>query len=320
MTEDAQHICYNFVVHDRPCAVWSLDLQAENQTFLDGIDHSYFTALVDSQVPLLDSEATRMNAALAIRLTYGHALETFFGLVGAMIQAPHCPLGWILTYKPDELRSVLEDVTATRLEFSRIPGPVTWEVVSETIHRRLPPDQDALKALFASLWRRLAADYVAELKIEEYNSLKHGLRVTAGGFSLALGNETDAAPVLDSRSTFGCRFPSRNKLDRYNFSIENAGVNWNPIALAARVEFLSISINNVLCFLKEQCATEDTVIRLLWPAGPADAWDMPWHADFIIEQMRGGRVFSKEDVCLRMRDDILSTYEPQWRGRRTTVR
>jgi hypothetical protein len=312
MTEDHQQVCYNFAVHERPCAVWSLDLESENHAFLAGIDHSFFSALVDTQVPLLESDEQRMNAALAIRLTYGHALETFCALIGATLQAPHCPLGWVLAYKPEELRSVLEDVHASRLRFSRLPGPPSWESLSEVIHRRLSPDKASLKGRFAHLWRRLADDYINELKAGEYNSLKHGLRVQAGGFSLRIGSKTAAAPpIVDSSSIFGSRFYQRSRLDRHNFSLETAGVNWNPVALALRVELLAVSINNIICYLKECCATERLTVRLLWPEGPEYAWELPWEADFMIEQMRGGRLLTAEDVALRTPADILSTYDDE---------
>ena len=289
MTDDREQVCYNFAVHERPCAVWSLDLAVENQAFIAGVDHSYFSALVETQVPLLESEERRMNAALAIRLTYGHALETFYAMVGAALQAPRCPLGWILAYKPEELRSLLEDVQANRLQFSRLPGPTTWESLSDVIHWRLSPEQEPLKRRFANLWRRLAGDYINELKGAEYNSLKHGLRVRPGGFSLRIGSakEIGGPPIIDSKSVFGSRFLQRSKLDRYNFSLESAGVNWNPVALAVRVEFLSMSLNNVLCYLQEHCGTERSTVRLLWPEGPTNAWELPWQADFTIEQMKG---------------------------------
>src|SRR5690606_4076026 len=309
MTNDRPAVCYNFVVYERPLAVWSLDLAEENRMFIFGIDHTYFSALTDTQVPLLAGDDTRMNAALAIRLTYGHALETFFALLGSAIQAPHCPLAWILSYKPDELRRLIEDVSTAKLKYSRLRSPVSWESLSDEIHRRLPPERALLKPRFAELWRRLASDYVNELKTGEYNSLKHGLRVKAGGFSLKIGpaDGTDV-PIIDSHSVFGSRFHHRRKLDRYNFSIENAGVNWDPTALAVRVEFLAISTNNVVCFLKEFCAEEAPRIGRRWPEGPENAWELRWEAAYGVGGMRGGRLLGKDAWHRRGPADIRSRY------------
>src|SRR5688572_29868789 len=92
----------SFAVGDRAACMWGVELSAQNDRFLTGIDPSFFNYLVETHVPLLDGP-NRQRAALAIRTTYSHALETFFALLLAAIQAPHCPLGWVMRYRPGEL-------------------------------------------------------------------------------------------------------------------------------------------------------------------------------------------------------------------------
>src|SRR5689334_15702085 len=89
----------SFVVDDRPACMWGVDLPKQNDDFLLGLDAAHFTRSIESHLPLLETNQ-KHSAALAIRTVYAHALETMFALLCAAVQAPHCPLGWILRYKP----------------------------------------------------------------------------------------------------------------------------------------------------------------------------------------------------------------------------
>jgi len=102
------------MVNTRPQVAWAWDLAERNLEFLRGIDVGYFEHVARTEGPILESDRSQYAAA-AIRVVYGQALETFFALVAAAAQAPSCVVGWMLSYRNDELQSVITDLPSTSL-------------------------------------------------------------------------------------------------------------------------------------------------------------------------------------------------------------
>lgn len=176
--------CINLAVDSRPIAFWSRDVEAANRKFLEGLDPLFFSQQVEWLRPQLDGEH-RLRAATAIRLLYGHALETFFALVGAALQAPLVPLAWLLSYQNSELRSVVNKISNDGLKYVRLQGPITWKTLSLEFNRfRLddPAIDTWVKEGFATAWSRFAYEFCGDAFVDEHNSIKHGLRVKSGGF------------------------------------------------------------------------------------------------------------------------------------------
>src|SRR2546423_1792178 len=101
--------CRSLMVNEKPHCMWGYDLTAQNEAFLVGLDPTFFNQLVEAQVPLLSGNS-KQHAAMAIRTTYAHALETFFSLACAAVQGPHCPLGWLLQYQPGDVPKVVRKI------------------------------------------------------------------------------------------------------------------------------------------------------------------------------------------------------------------
>jgi hypothetical protein len=123
---------YAFAIDTRPQRIWDWNLQEKNLKFLGGVDPDYFSHVAQVNAALL-REAENHRAALAIRLAHSHALETFMSFAAAAFQAPACPLGWLLRYSNEELRSVVGKVTEGGLQFSRLSGPPTWEGLANVL-------------------------------------------------------------------------------------------------------------------------------------------------------------------------------------------
>ena len=198
-----------FAVGANPYCVWDWDLDQRNLQYLDSFDPDYFEYA--ARVNLAKLEAAdpreRRRAATSIRTAYHHGLESFFALLLATLQAPHCVVGWMQAYSPAELRKLVRSVDPglwgsgeRRKEMSsyreRIlpyvwvkPRSYLWEGISRTIHKPIADKEQAerTKGLFADLWRRFAKDLVDDAFVSEYNSIKHGLRTGFGGFSMAIG-------------------------------------------------------------------------------------------------------------------------------------
>jgi len=67
----------------------------------------------------------------------------------------------------------------------------TWKGIANAIFQNVNfiDEENSLKykEKFGILWKLLSNDLIDNKIREEYNSLKHGFRVTAGGFGIAVG-------------------------------------------------------------------------------------------------------------------------------------
>jgi hypothetical protein len=313
MPEDELLEWRGFVVNERPAYMWGFELAKQNEDFLLGLDPLYFTRAAESYVPLLDAEE-KQTAALALRTSYAHGLETLFALLCAAIQAPHCPLGWILKYAPGDVPKVIRRVHNGESLLSRLVFDHRWQGLSERIHmfRHADPEEDGrIKHLFADVWSRLAEDFLDDLGGKEYNSIKHGLRAKASGMSFRMGRR-DApgdAPIIDSSAEFGSRFFIAESLynDAANFYVRYAGRAWSPRALAVRLELIALSLGNIVSFLLAQIGTHTEQLRFQWPEAQSNL-ALAWQSPGTIRSFLGGDEIEIAKTDLRPPGEILAVY------------
>lgn len=74
---------------------WYWRLAEKNRLFLQGVEPGYFEYIPEAHRKEFEADPGP-RPALALRLTFSHALETFMAFAAAAIQASACPLGWIL--------------------------------------------------------------------------------------------------------------------------------------------------------------------------------------------------------------------------------
>lgn len=252
----------SFVVDEQPRMFWDWELQEKNLKFLRGIDGKYFEYLVHKHVEHLeDEDENKHYAALSIRMAYFQALETLFALLCSLIQAPNCPLGWMLSYW--DLRSLVTKVNSRQRLYSRLAkNPITWRELSEIVHKGIPFDDEKnawITQGFGDCWANFAADFVQNDLSREYNSIKHGLRTKLGGFTLAIGMETTPgvpAPKENmevwGKSTFGSSFYVSEKIGEHKLHYRPRfhGQNWDTDKLSSAVFVAAMSITNVASYLR----------------------------------------------------------------------
>jgi hypothetical protein len=308
---------YSFVVDETPYCIWGWDLAEENQRFLEGIDAGYFAYLADAHGAALDGDH-RHHAALALRAAYSQALETFFALLGAAIQAPQCPIGWILKYQIGELRSLVRKLRSGGRIYSRIAGPITWESLTSVI---LTPNLDdasaqTIRRNYARLWRRFSLEFLDAAAHDEYNSIKHGLRARPGGFMLSVGlSDEPGVPPPDERmsppsgSTFGTSFFEVEKVgaDRRNLQLCHTSLNWHPENLISGLELLSASIKNVLTHLQIQAGKPGSEFEFVSPEDE-DSFEAPWRVSISYTRIRQNPSVRPEHIKPQSKDEILAAY------------
>lgn len=280
--------------------MWGVDLSDQIVKFVDGIDPEYFMRITEIHSKALESEH-RTAAAIAIRITYGQCLEAFFALLCSALQAPRCPLGWMLKYENRDLKALIGKLVDGESFYTADDVELTWKGISRYIHRleHLDDQEEAAQIIdfFADFWARCAYDFTDDRYAIEYNNLKHGLRVRTGGLgvwiSAPIDNTQDGhpapKPIIDSQSEFGSQFYRRKDLEneRTNFGAVQVSVAWDPKAMATRIESLAVSINNVLGFLKMKVGSKDRDAKYLWPLDFRRVLQS-WESSFLIQSVEGG--------------------------------
>ena len=311
---------FPFAVDEQPYCLWGIDVQETNLRFLDGIDPDYYRHVAEMYAPALDGEQ-RKNAAIAIRLAYSQGLETLFALLAAAVQAPQCPVGWLLKYQPRHLRSVVRKLKSGQRLRARLKQPISWLSLSKEVHRFELADtarSDRLKQLFARAWQRFAYDFLDDEGTQEYNSIKHGFRARSGGFKLSIGlEETPGVPAPPERmsvpegSEFGTSFPVAEHFgsDRVNFQLAQVSRNWSPDNLLAGLLVLSICIKNVLAFLKIVGGRAGADVKYHYPT-EEEIFDMPWEVRMSFMRIKMNALLSATEIDPATGAAVLATYEP----------
>jgi hypothetical protein len=285
-----------FVVGDTPYCFWDLDVRERNLEFLSSIDPSYYFHVADIHSQHLEGD-DKLYAATALRMTYSLGLESLFALLCAAVQAPECVVGWVLRYRNEDVPEVVKKIDGrtpgkvlTRLDLD----PVTWDGLSEYVFGAFSTGDNerdrVIRSEFARLWKSFANDFLDPKSTAEYNSLKHGLRVQMGGFSMAFGMEaTPGVPAPPEAmhplggSVFGSTFflvePLSTQRDlKHNFQVIRQSLNWNPMKYVHGLTLIGMSIQNVVSFLKVFNGVSPSEVQFAHPSQAAgvEFFRAPW--------------------------------------------
>ncbi len=264
-----------FVVDEDAACVWDTDLQRHNIEFLRSFDADFFRYVATTHLEALES--SERQAAQALRLFYGQALETMFALIFAAVQAPDCVFGWLRRYQPRHLRRLIRKVDTAQPILTKLrPTPtVTWDSLAEMLHSGISLDEEArsqVEERFSSFLQFAARQYLSQLNTDEYNGIKHGLRASSGGHVLRIGiqEEVGVRPAEDQMQTifaspYGSHFYLLDQLPgiRHHFGVKRCSTNWDARSLGAIIKICSAVLNNTLSVLK-QLAGEDAQELRFW--------------------------------------------------------
>lgn len=288
-----------FFVGRQPQVMWGTSLREKNLEFLRGIDAGYFSHIALTNGPLLDGE-NKHYAAVAIRIAHGQALETLVGLIAAALQAPHCPLGWMVAYQNQHLKDAITDISGSIPDRSHLVPLANGQpldlLAEETLEATpWPKEKKEFRArAFARCWKRWCAEFLDEYQTAEYNALKHGNRARLGGFMLAIGKEAeygqlanpaDMHPLVNSE--FGSSFFVSEKVHgRLHQRPKRVSRNWSPVAMGQALLLMSMSIGNIVSFLR-QMNGDDPGSCLFTAPTDDDVYDLPWQHAPGVSMMTG---------------------------------
>jgi hypothetical protein len=310
-----------FVVHDEPWCVWEWDLSQRNLEFIEDLAPDYFEHLAGIHFQAAEGEQGLL-AAVAIRLGYGQALEAFFALIFAALQAPDCVAGWLNRYKIQQLRSLVDAVSARVPILTKVNLPTSsWDAVANTLLSFKLPDEQRdgeVKKAISRLWSRFAHDFADAQQSQEYNAIKHGLRVRPGGFTLRSGREETlgVSPPTEQMETvaasrFGCSMllPEPVGAEKHHFRLRRTSRNWDVENLTHGLVLLSESMKNVLSFLRIANGVDPTTVPFSWPQDLAEL-RQPWLRSVGFTSWNMDYVIRPEDIVAFSREDILRIYRP----------
>ena len=282
---------YVFAVNDTAYCVWEHDLPERNERFLRHLDTGYLAYVVERHVEALDG-TENLRAAVAVRSAYFHGLETLFSLLGCLAQAPGCVAGWLSKCPTRALTQLVEGLAQGKPVLTqRGRQRISLDDLSAIVHAHAWQAESpggATAARFAALWRRLAADFANESFRQEHNSIKHGFRVAAGGFTLRLGLEPSygVRPPEDEFHTIGHSphgttfyvpeaIPGLPNGSGHHFRIRRTSLNWRAEAMVQCLQLLAWSVNNVVGELRILNGVDATTVQFQRPEDPA-VFEAPW--------------------------------------------
>ena len=310
-----------FVVNEEPYACWDWELREKNIEFLEGIDATYYKYIAKINSENIDKE-DRHRAALSLRLAYSQGLETLFSLICSAIQAPHCSVGWLLSYQNCELIKIVNNVHMRKRIFSRFKDKnISWKIFSKYVHSNFDYSSEKISWIqdgFGLLWTRFANDFLDKGFSQEYNSAKHGLRTKLGGFSISIGEEevrgTPAPPekmVSLGGSEFGTSYFTIEKIiddKKTHFRPRRQSRNWQPENLISGLCLISMSINNVISFLRILNGI-DPAKCLFENPDSKDAFNLPWGKTVGVNSSSMDTVVKCSDIVPCSKESILNSYE-----------
>jgi hypothetical protein len=321
-----QDDCAIVVIDERPLFFWDIGIKEKNLRFIEQIDSDYFNYIANVNFSILQNpdenevdKTNRQHAAIAMRMAYSQALEVLFSFIFSAVQSPDFVIGWFLKYTNSNLESVVNKIRSHQRVRSRFSTTIrSWKDITNLIFIGLEETQKQMFARsldnYSTLLAQFAQDFADDSFNDEYNSLKHGLRVNMGGFHLAIGAE-DVPGVpekpenmrLMAHSEFGTTFYTSEKIEETsNFVIHQKSRNWNPENYYHALHLISMTIKNVKVFLKRINGSLDELNYLI-PEQP-DFHRKPW---LIGSRMSFGMnsQINTTAVPLLSKEEILSIYD-----------
>jgi hypothetical protein len=308
----------SFVIDETPYCVCEWDLLERNLRFLESVDPTYFKyiAVTQSQALRNEDEKIRQPASLALRMTYSQGLETLFAFIFATIQAPECIAGWLLKYRVVDIVNLLSKIRRRKPILSVLKSErPSWRNIASTIFSYAAKENiDDLTSLFSGVWESLSSDYLSKNFGDEYNNIKHGLRIRTGGFSLAIGSQKQPEipakqMYLLGKSNYGSTFfvPEKIGNAKAHFRIKQTSRNWRVERFTIGLELISLSLVNILASLRIQNGVKRETVEFVWPSNP-DLFNQ-FFTVLPSECVSIDYPVDESDISVTEREEILGRYD-----------
>jgi hypothetical protein len=312
--------CARFAVDEKPRWVWGHDIRKENLYFLDSVDPTFFEFNASSQVEALEGEQG-LKAAISLRLNYGLGLEALFAYLGAAIQSPDCVFGWLNLYKPGDLPKIVRQIKDGKPILNKLDRKyIGWTEISEIVHTYFRLEDEAKRQRivhrFGELWSYFADDFLDPNARAEFNRIKHGIRIHPGGFELKAGRSATwgvPCPPEKMQSLGKCKFGSSCNIiepilgSNTNYRVIFHSRNWAPINFANGLILISMSLSNIIGWLKIANGIKPTKVQFYWPEDDGQ-FESPWRESVPVISTSHKENFVEGQLKPLTDQEILSIY------------
>jgi hypothetical protein len=198
-------------VGDRKMEWLVIDPVQSSKRYLYSFSTKYFYYLLETHSAALDQENIKFHAATATRQLYMQVLETTMAFFAAMIQASHAVPLWMQKYNNHDLQLVIGQIDkgvivvgqAATLDLEFMAEKMTENFKAGDASFDMSKIKQAIKDNLPKALKYLMADFLDSELNSEYNSIKHGLRLSSGPTSLSL-----TSPETGETLTLGAEFSS----------------------------------------------------------------------------------------------------------------
>jgi len=134
----------------------------------------------------------------------------------------------------------------------------------------------------------LATEFLDDNHIDEYNSIKHGFRVSSGGFAIRVGVEQSygvSPPEGEMQTLAGGPhgigfyrpepFPELGDSCKHHFGLRDTHLNWRVEAIAQAIQLVSMSITNIVGGIRILNGTQPSTVRFERPED-STFFEAPW--------------------------------------------
>jgi hypothetical protein len=326
MSEEPTEVIFH--IDDKIYQIVGFDLEAVQSMTLEGVDPDYFASTAKTLLRWLGREQGRQHAAIQLRLSYLHGLETAMALTFAALQAPGAVPAWLRLYRVSDLDRLTTKVSrGSEIKCGWVQTIASWRGVAELLLQSMPPismtsagvevARDQVIDGYADALSNMAREFLSKPTREEYNDLKHGFRISRGGFSFAISSSgtnddgsTSSADLL-AHSEFGSTSATVETIAGQAHLLRYAeqSRNWDPVLIANRLQVVAGWIACVKAALMARVCAGKTQVRWSYFAD-REAYVTPWLESQPMREMtwRVGQ-FSWEHPPTR--SDLKHRYEQQ---------
>ncbi len=233
----------NFYVYKRKVSYDIDDVVDTNWKSINLISEQQYSEASDS---IKNNYINNTYSYFSLYTTYFQALETMFGLLSAIVQAPYFVYGWLLEYRNQELMDMVTKIqNKLPIYNAHNREVITWKDISLIVHPKNDTDEDRIIIdSYALVWERLALDFLSNDFQECYKSIKHGCRAKKD----AIKNMTIAEMYFEG-SEYGFQYGvirNNNGCKEIRYKI----VNINPTIAFYTFEIVKGTIYNIKEFVK----------------------------------------------------------------------
>lgn len=328
-----------FCIIEKPFMIWSADVQADNEYFLQRLDANLYDRMAHYIIGTFPDEETgqcseqkiddqgRKDVSTLSRLLWHHGMETLIMLLGAYIQAPSAVHAYFLRAKTEDAEKMAKYIFENRCpKYNRLKGaPFSLHNLLNGIHYNAGWGEDRSLVItnVAKALRKMLGHYVDRRHRAEYNSIKHGLRASHGYFGLAVGLEEipgvepppEAMEMIGSSrdaSFFDVVKPLDNIKDislKINFKTEKVSVSWSLEKVLMDLQIISLMIHNTTSALRIINGSKSKEITFQKILDDGQFWDF-YHkteARGVINSSFSNLIDARE-VILATESDVFDSY------------